>query len=203
MLGGARVSTNVAGASFESTLNSLGVQNDESALSDAAQFGRWAALAAAAGALWHRRGTAADDPHPPCAHCGPTGSYWHVRFGPLLDARWAQALLRIPSYGGVQELVEQRALLAISSHEGQPVIPVFQFGDDGQPYAWLAPVLRALADVDITGWKVATWLFTPNPELGGRSPLAWLNESADLEPVLAAAPNAPALRAASRAAVGL
>ena len=199
MLGGTRVSTNLAGLSFESALAGLGLPDGDAVVADAAQFGRWAALTAAAGALWYRQGIAPDDPNPPCQHCGPTGSYWHIRFGPLLDPRWAQALLGLPTYSGVLELVEQQALLAISSHEGKAVIPAFQFGENGQPHAWIAPVLRALAAVDMTGWKVATWLFTANPELGGRSPLAWPNESGELEPVLAAAPNAPALREAARA----
>jgi hypothetical protein len=122
---------------------------------------------------------------------------WHVRFGPLLDTRWAQALLQIPTWAGVQELIERQELLAIDSHDGQTLIPLFQCGEDGRPRPWLQPVMRALAEVDFRGWKVATWLFTPNPDLEGRSALAWLTAGRDLGPVLASAPNAPALRVAA------
>jgi hypothetical protein len=123
-----------------------------------------------------------------------------VRFGPLLDPRWAQALLKIPTFAGLQDLIQRQELLAIDSHDGQTLVPLFQFGEDGRPFIWLQPVMSALAEVDITGWKVATWLFTPNPELEGQPPLTWLKAGRDLRAVLAAAPEAPALRAATSAA---
>ena len=190
----------VAALAFERGLRELGLSGEEPELGNAAQFGQWAALAMAAGALWHQHGVAPDDPQPPCAHCGPAGAVWHVRFGPLLDTRCAQTLMRAPTYASLTELTGRQALLAIDSHGGQTLIPLFQFGPDGQPSAWVQPVLRALASVDITGWKVATWLFTLNPELEGQSPLMWLRDGRDLQAVLSAAPAAPALRAATAAA---
>src|SRR5262245_24519817 len=95
-----------AAASFEVGLRGLGFSGDESELGDAAQFGLWAAQAAAAGARWHRQGLAADDPHPVCAHCGPASFVWHVRFGPLLDVRHGMALLGITTHAALNDLVQ-------------------------------------------------------------------------------------------------
>jgi hypothetical protein len=180
-----------AAASFERSLRGLGLSGDEPELGDAVQFGQWAALAAAAGARWHALGVAPDDPHPPCAHCGPAGALWHVRFGPLLDTRYAQALLGVPTHEALQDLIERHRLLAVISHGGQILIPLFQFGEDGRVHPAVAPVLSVLAEAEATGWKMATWLFTPRTELEGHAPLAWLKAGRPVDTVLAAARNAP------------
>jgi hypothetical protein len=191
-----------AAASFELGLRGLGLSGDECELGDVAQFGLWAAQAAVAGARWHARGIAADDPQSVCLHCGPASFPWHVRFGPLLDVRHAMALLDIPTHEQLDELIQDHRLLAFSSHAGQLVVPVFQFGEDARPYAGLPAVLEALAAVDITGWKVATWLFAHNPQLDGTAPHGWLKAGRDLPRVLEATRTAPADRAAAAAARG-
>jgi hypothetical protein len=187
-----------AAASFERTLRRLGLSGDEPELGDAAQFGQWAALAAAAGARWHAQGVAADDPHPPCTHCGPAGAMWHVRFGPLVDTRYAQALLGVPSHEALHDLIEGHRLLAVISHGGQVLIPLFQFGDDGRVHPAVAPVLSALGEAEATGWKMAVWLFTARTELDGQAPLVWLKAGREVAPVLAVARDAPPPRAVAQ-----
>jgi hypothetical protein len=180
-----------AAAAFESSLRELGLTGEELELGDAARFGQWAAVAAVAGALWFGQGTAPDDPQPPCAHCGPAGAIWHVRFGPLLDTRSAQALLGVESHLGFHQLIEDRQLLAFSGHEGQMVVPAFQIGDNRRPLPAVPAVLGALAENEITGWKVATWLFNTRDDLDGEAPIAWLRAGRDLDRVLVAAHNTP------------
>jgi hypothetical protein len=187
----------VAASAFELSLRRLGLSGDEAELGDAAQFGQWAALAAAAGARWHALGVAPDDPQPPCAHCGPAGALWHRRFGPLLDTRYAQALLGEPSHTALHNLIERHELLAVISHQSQTHIPLFQFGDDGRPLPAIPPVLQVLAESGATGWKMATWLFTPAATLEGQAPIAWLKAGRDVQPVLDQARIAPPVPAAA------
>jgi hypothetical protein len=193
LLDNPRMSTalDAAVASFENSLRGLGLTGEEAELGDAAQFGQWAAISAAAGALWFGQGIAPDDPEPPCAHCGPAGSVWHVRFGPLLDTRRAQALLGVKSHQDFHQLIEDRQLLAFSGHEGQMVVPAFQIGDNRSPMPAVPAVLGALAENEILGWKVATWLFNTRDDLDGQAPIAWLRAGRDVDRVLVAARNTP------------
>ena len=115
-----------------------------------------------------------------------------MKFGPLLDPRYAQSLLGAPTHEGLHELIRQNRLLAVTSHGGQTLIPLFQFTGDGRLHPALGPVLDALAEAHVTGWKVATWLFKPNAELAEADPITWLRQGRDVDAVLAAARHAPA-----------
>lgn len=96
-------------------------------------------------------------------------SVWSAHAGPFLDTEGVMRLL-----GGItKQAVSQRArtgrLLALRTGSGRLVYPLWQFRD-GEPLPGLAAVLAA-AGVDlerpVSGWTVASWLCTEDPELGG------------------------------------
>jgi hypothetical protein len=101
----------------------------------------------------------------------------------------------VPTHEALHDLIQLHRLLAVTSHGGQTLIPLFQFGEDGRLHPAVARVLSVLAEAEATGWKMATWLFTPSAELEGQSPIAWLKAGRDVDPVLALARNAPPPRA--------
>jgi hypothetical protein len=152
-----------AAASFRATLAELGLSGDEPELGDAARLGQRAALVAAAGALW--RG----------------------QLGPLLDMRQAKDLLGVSSRQAVHDLIQRRRLLAVSTEDGRTLIPLFQFTESGRPYEAVAAIVRVFAEVDATGWTIASWLTTPSAELDQHTPIAWLKAGRDLDLAIAAA----------------
>lgn len=68
------------------------------------------------------------------------------------------------------------------------MFPLFQF-DRGTPPADALLAAHAIVAAQADGWTAAAFLVRPQPELDGRSPVAWLraNPDADPEPVLLAA----------------
>jgi hypothetical protein len=145
--------------SFEDALAE--VLADSAPTGDAGEAGRRAALAAVAGQVWSEH------------------------LGPLFDTDGVAALLGGVTKQAVSDRVRRRRLLALRTGSGRLVYPAFQF--DGRH------VLRGLADVlgqiepdDAEAWTVASWLTTPDPALGGRTPVDALRDG-DTDPVLAAA----------------
>ena len=112
---------------------------------------------------------------------------WTDHLGPFLDTEGVSALLHGVSKHAVWQRVRGRRLLALKTGSGRLVYPLSQFRD-GAPLPGLADVLTA-AGYDparpATGWAVASWLATHDPDLGG-TPRALL-AAGRLEPVLAAA----------------
>ena len=112
---------------------------------------------------------------------------WNDHVGPFLDTEGVSALLDGVSKRAVWQRVRGRRLLALKTSSGRLVYPLWQFRD-GAPLPGLADILVA-AGYDparpVTGWTVACWLATGDPDLGG-SPSALL-VAGRLEPVLAAA----------------
>ncbi len=112
---------------------------------------------------------------------------WTDHAGPFLDTEGVSALLDGVSKQAVSQRVRGRRLLALQTGSGRLVYPLWQF-HDGTPLPGLAEVL-ATAGYDpgrpVTGWTVASWLATDDPDLGG-APRALL-AAGRLEPVLAAA----------------
>jgi hypothetical protein len=112
---------------------------------------------------------------------------WTDHVGPFLDTEGVMALLDGVSKQAVSQRVRGRRLLALQTGSGRLVYPLWQF-QEGAPLPGLAEVLDA-AGYDpgrpSTGWTVASWLATDDPDLGG-SPRALL-AAGRLEPVLAAA----------------
>src|SRR6266851_1816356 len=162
------VALDTAAASFKATLRELGLSGQEPELGDATRLGQRAALVAAASALW--RG----------------------QLGPLLDVRQTQEMLAVSSRQAVHDLIQRHRLLAVSTEDRRTQVPVFQFSETGRPYADVPPILRVFADVEATGWTTASWFTTPNSEIEGRTPIAWIRDGGDLPTVLAAAEAAAA-----------
>jgi hypothetical protein len=115
------------------------------------------------------------------------GALWTDHAGPFLDTEGVSALLDGVSKQAVSQRVRGRRLLALETGSGRLVYPLWQF-HDGAPLPGLGEVLAA-AGYDptrpATGWTVASWLATDDPDLGG-APRALL-AAGRLEPVLAAA----------------
>src|SRR5918911_2953797 len=141
--GAVSVALDTAAASFKATLRELGLSGDEPELGDAARLGQRAALVAAAGALWQRQ------------------------LGPLLEMRQAQELRGVGSRQAVHSLIQRHRLLALSAEDRRTLIPLFQFSESGRPYEPVPPILRIFAEVEATGWTVASWFTSPRAELQG------------------------------------
>jgi hypothetical protein len=56
------------------------------------------------------------------------------------------------------------------THNGQTLIPAFQFDDSGTLRPELRPILEALADGGVRGWPLWTWLTSPSSLLSGEVP---------------------------------
>jgi len=112
---------------------------------------------------------------------------WTDHVGPFLDTEGVMALFDGVSKQAISQRVHGRRLLALQTGSGRLVYPLWQF-QSGAPMPGLAEVLEA-AGYDprrpSTGWTVASWLATDDPDLGG-SPRGLL-AAGHLEPVLAAA----------------
>ena len=135
------------------------------------------------------------------------GAAWAADVGPFYDTTGAQAALDGVSKQAVSARATADRLLALrlapdGSARDRLVYPVWQF---------VPTVLRHLPRVlaaaghdperTTSGWTVATWLTTPHPDLGHRSPLEVLRAD-HVDPVLALAGDvAHALGAAERTAL--
>lgn len=115
------------------------------------------------------------------------GALWTDHAGPFLDTEGVAAALDGVSKQAVSQRVQGRRLLALRTGSGRWVYPLWQF-HHGALLPGLPEVLAA-AGYDprrpVTGWTVASWLATEDPELGGapRDLLA----AGRLAPVLAVA----------------
>lgn len=135
-----------AAQAFEETLAELGI--DETQL-DPEDFGRRAALLAASNLLW-------------AEHLGPAYTTRYVRdlFGSTKQA--------------VSDRVRRGTLLALRNEAGDLIYPAFQFGPDGQPLAGVADVIAAFKGAVETPYTIASWLVSPEAELGGSTPVEQL-----------------------------
>jgi hypothetical protein len=132
-----------ASRAFEEALAEL--VGDGRPVADPAELGRQAALEAVAGSLWSDQ------------------------LGPVYDSDGVMALLGGVTKQAVSDRVRRHALLALRTGSGRLVYPAFQF-DGRRVLDGLAAVLAVVAPDDTEAWYVASWLTTPDPALGGRSP---------------------------------
>lgn len=104
--------------------------------------------------------------------------------GPFYDDAGAATVLSrpgaTPAAGSLAARRRDATLLALPTSDGRWIYPVWQFrGHD--VLAGLPALLAAFGDA--SSWSVATWLTTPNVDLGSRPPVQCL-EGADVERVL-------------------
>lgn len=148
-----------ASAAFEAALVDLvGEQRPQL---DAAEAGRRAALKAVSGAMWTDA------------------------VGPFYDTEAVMALLGGVSKQAVNDRVRRHRLLALRTGSGRLVYPAAQFQDE-RVVDGLGAVLDLLVPDNTEAWMVASWLATPDPELGDRAPFEALRAGA-IDAVLAAA----------------
>lgn len=94
------------------------------------------------------------------------------------DRAWAQQLGPVYAQGQVAELLGKskqavsadKGLLRLDMRDGSVGYPVFQFEGD-RMLPGMQDVVRALSPVAATTWTVASWLTSPSPDLGGKTPL--------------------------------
>ncbi|MGH2350675.1 MAG: hypothetical protein ACRDJN_03560 [Chloroflexota bacterium] len=153
----------VAAAAFRDTLAELGVSASDGGLSEPAEFGRRAALVAAADVLWRR----------------------HV--GMLLDTHQVQQLLGGRTRQAVSDLVKRHRLLALPAADGRLHFPAFQFSPSGRPYPVIATVLDIFKDSALDPHTTASWFVTAKALLDGKSPAEWLRDGGDPQAVMEAA----------------
>lgn len=120
------------------------------------------------------------------------GRAWDEHAGPFYDTRGARAALGGVSKQAVSQRVHHRRLLALrlapdGSGVERLVYPAWQFRSGVLEHL---PSVLAAAGYDphrpVTGWTIAAWLTSPDPDHDGRPPLALL-EAGHVGPVLAAA----------------
>jgi len=111
---------------------------------------------------------------------------WQDHLGAFYDSEGVRHLL---SRGGKpvtrQAVSKRKNLLALKTGSGRSVFPVFQFRA-GTPVAGLGAVLDVLSEEIVSRWSVASWLKTPNAELGHEAPIELLAEG-NSKPVIDAA----------------
>ena len=69
-----------------------------------------------------------------------------------------------------QAVSKRKGLLALATGSGQVVYPAFLFRGR-QPVAGLDQVLNKLPEQLVSRWTLASWLVTPEPDLGGERPI--------------------------------
>jgi hypothetical protein len=109
------------------------------------------------------------------------------------DRAWSERLGAAYRQGDVARLLGKsrqavsadRGLLRLDMRDGNVGYPVFQF-DGRRQLPGIREVVRTFAPVVASAWTTASWLTSPAPELGNRTPLAALR-GAEEEKVLALA----------------
>lgn len=117
---------------------------------------------------------------------------WRRHLGALLDTHQVQALLDVATRQAVSDRARRGGLLMLPTRAGRVVYPAFQFGPSGQPFPAVPRVLAVFDQAGIDPWAVAAWFRTPQDDLEGRTPAAWLGRGLDEEPLLESARRAAA-----------
>jgi hypothetical protein len=137
---------------FQKTLEALDLPEDRLADPDTqAQLGRRAALLATSELTWDE-------------HLGPLYGWSEV----------ASVLGTVRTRQGVNDLARRRRLLALPTSSGKVLYPAFQFGG-GRTIAGLHELLDELDNSGASPWTQASWFVSPQDELDGDSPVAYLS----------------------------
>jgi hypothetical protein len=90
---------------------------------------------------------------------------WAALLGPAYSVEQVAILLGITR----QAVSRRHGLLRLEQRDGYPVYPMFQF-DGAAILPGIEQVVLELADAVATPWTIASWLQSPNADLGGRRP---------------------------------
>lgn len=106
---------------------------------------------------------------------------WAQQIGPAYTATQVASLL-----GVSRQAVQDRAgLLRLEQRNGRVAYPVFQFDGD-RVLPGIQQVVLTLAPAVATSWTIASWVTSPHPGLGDRTPLDQLRRG-QVTPVVNAA----------------
>lgn len=115
-----------------------------------------------------------------------TADTWTEHLGGFYDVDGVRRLLSRDGEPVTKQAVsKRRGLLALTTGSGRVVYPRFQFTGGGT-LPGLAVVLHEVPEQLVSRWTLASWLVSPQQELGGDSPVQLLREGS-VEPVVAAA----------------
>ena len=152
----------VAAKTFQQTLGEIGITGRERDL-DPSALGRRAALLAASDVVWQKR------------------------LGPLYSSKQVRELMGRGTRQSVSELARRGRLLALPQDDGRLAFPAFQFSRNGERLPALEQILRIFDGAVETPYTIASWFVTPDGQLDGKTPAAWLRARRRPEPVLEAA----------------
>ncbi|MDR9450959.1 MAG: hypothetical protein RI637_07075 [Acidimicrobiia bacterium] len=94
-------------------------------------------------------------------------------------------------------LLGRNDVLRIGARLSEEVYPAFQF-DHHHVREDIAEIVALLLRNDVTGAVISDWLVHPHPDLGGQTPLGWLDRGQPERPVLGSARRSiPELQAAT------
>jgi hypothetical protein len=103
---------------------------------------------------------------------------WSEHLGPLYE--WgdvASVLGTVGTRQGVNDLAKRRRLLALPTKSGKLLYPAFQFRG-ARTIDGLHELLSELDSSGANPWTQASWFVTPQPELDGETPAAYLTRHA-------------------------
>lgn len=135
-------------------------------------------------------GLPAEDPEPLGERASldaAAAAVWTDQVGPFLDTEGVSRMLDGVSRQAISQRARAGRLLALRTGNDRLVYPLWQFRQ-GAVLPGLARVLRAAGfdpERPTTGWMLASWLTTEDPDLGG-TPTEVL-AAGNVDPVLAAA----------------
>lgn len=121
------------------------------------------------------------------------GAHWTDEIGPFYDSAGVRQLLGQITKQAVSDRVQRHRLLALRTGSGRLVYPTFQFNGRDVTNG-LPEVLGIVAPDNVEAWYTASWLTTPDPALGGRSPIVALKSGQTNEVAAAARELAGSLR---------
>jgi hypothetical protein len=85
-----------------------------------------------------------------------------------------------PGIVDTRQSVDDQRLLALPTKGGKLLYPAFQFSD-GRTLPGLHQVLAVLESSGVSPWTQASWFVTPQDELDGETPAAFLSRDAVAE----------------------
>lgn len=115
------------------------------------------------------------------------GSAWERALGDLLTSAEARVLLGGISREALRKRVLSGSVIALRDDADLIRYPRWQFdAANGAPFAAIKDLNEVFDEAGLDRWTLAAYATTPQPELGGRTPVEALAD-ADLEPLLLAA----------------
>lgn len=113
---------------------------------------------------------------------------WEEQLGPLLTGAQARGLLGGISREALSQRVRRGTLLALRDERGRVRYPLVQFDEEeGAVRGEIPTLVRAFRERELSGWELAAFLTTAQPELGNDSPAGWMRAGGEPELLLAVA----------------